>query len=101
MISAMAYMELCLRSITEPCLVRIFVRFLVVERAGDGNDNRSLLDTIIARIGSDSKVGYFFQNFLDFYKLKLFLQVCQVTLTLLNTLLELNCEDLMIDLVFK
>lgn len=54
-ISAMAYLDLMLRSMTEPGLLRIFVRFLL---DADKFDGQRMLDVLIERINStDSRVS--------------------------------------------
>ena len=53
-ISAMAYLDLMLRSVTEPGLLRIFVKFLLDE---DKFDGQRMIDILIERINStDSRV---------------------------------------------
>ena len=47
-----AYLELFLRSISEPALLRTFLRFLLLHR----HDTHTILDTLVARIGSNSRV---------------------------------------------
>lgn len=54
-ISAMAYLDLILRSVTEPGLLRIFVQFLLDENKFDG---QRMIDILIERINSsDSRVS--------------------------------------------
>lgn len=56
-ISAMAYLDLMLRSMTEPGLLRIFVRFLLDEEKFDG---QRVLDILIERINAtDARVNIF------------------------------------------
>lgn len=51
----MAYLDLMLRSMTEPGLLRIFVRFLLDD---DKFDGQRVLDVLIERINStDSRVS--------------------------------------------
>lgn len=52
MIASTAYLELFLRSISEPALLRTFLRFLLLHR----HDAHTILDTLVARIGSNSRV---------------------------------------------
>lgn len=52
MIASTAYLELFLRSISEPALLRTFLRFLLLHR----HDTHTILDTLVARIGSNSRV---------------------------------------------
>lgn len=51
----MAYLDLILRSVTEPGLLRIFVQFLLDENKFDG---QRMIDILIERINSsDSRVS--------------------------------------------
>ncbi|WAQ99642.1 F16A1-like protein [Mya arenaria] len=77
-ITATAYLDLFLRKISEPSLVRAFLAFIFTER----NDEIVILDSLVTRINSSSKL-------------------CLVSLSLFHTLVDLNCEDVMFDLVFK
>lgn len=53
-ISAMAYLDLILRSVTEPGLLKIFIQFLLDNGKFDGN---RMLDILIERINSsDTRV---------------------------------------------
>lgn len=53
----MAYLDLMLRSMTEPGLLRIFVRFLLDEEKFDG---QRVLDILIERINAtDARVNIF------------------------------------------
>lgn len=57
-VSAMAYLDLILRSITEPGLVKIFVNFLL---ADDKFDGERIIDVLIERLNSnESKVRIIF-----------------------------------------
>lgn len=54
-ISAMAYLDLLLRSVTEPGLLRVFVRFLL---DADKFDGQRIVDVLVERIGSvDTRVS--------------------------------------------
>ncbi|XP_052282606.1 FHF complex subunit HOOK interacting protein 1B-like isoform X3 [Dreissena polymorpha] len=77
-ITATAYLDLFLRKISEPCLVKAFLMFIFKEK----NDEIVILDSLITRINSSSKLSL-------------------VSLSLFHTLVDLNCEDVMFDLVFK
>lgn len=77
-ITATAYLDLFLRKISEPCLVKAFLMFIFTEKY----DEIVILDSLITRINSSSKL-------------------CLVSLSLFYTLVDLNCEDVMFDLVFK
>lgn len=61
-ISAMAYFDLILRSVTDPGLLNIFVRFLLDAEKFDG---QRMLDVLVERISSvDARVYIFvFQKF--------------------------------------
>nr|KAF6394615.1 family with sequence similarity 160 member A2 [Molossus molossus] len=78
MIASTAYLELFLRSISEAALLRTFLRFLLLHR----HDTHTILDTLVARIGSNSRL-------------------CMVSLSLFRTLLNLSCEDVLLQLVLR
>ncbi|KAL0985517.1 hypothetical protein UPYG_G00157910 [Umbra pygmaea] len=78
MIASTAYLDLFLRSVTETALLKIFLRFILMHR----HDNDTILDTLLTRISSNSRL-------------------CMVSLGLFRTLLSLNCEDLMLQLVLR
>lgn len=67
-ISAMAYLDLILRSVTEPGLLKVFVRFLL---DADKFDDQRILDVLVDRINSvDTRVSarknYFLTSFTIF-----------------------------------
>ncbi|XP_068122571.1 FHF complex subunit HOOK-interacting protein 1B [Hyperolius riggenbachi] len=78
MIASTAYLELFLRSISESTLLKTFLRFILLHR----HDNTTILHTLISRIVSNSRL-------------------CMVSLTLFQTLLNLNCEDVLLQLVLR
>ncbi|KAI7808524.1 FHF complex subunit HOOK-interacting protein 1B isoform X1 [Triplophysa rosa] len=78
MIASTAYLDLFLRSITETSLLKTFLHFILLHR----HDNDTILDTLLTRISSNSRL-------------------CMVSLSLFKTLLSLNCEDLMLQLVLR
>ncbi|XP_062861479.1 FHF complex subunit HOOK-interacting protein 1B [Trichomycterus rosablanca] len=78
MIASTAYLDLFLRSITEKALLKTFLRFILLHR----HDNDTILDTLLTRISSNSRL-------------------CMVSLSLFKTLLSLNCEDVMLQLVLR
>ncbi|XP_056145819.1 FHF complex subunit HOOK-interacting protein 1B [Lampris incognitus] len=78
MIASTAYLDLFLRSVTETALLKTFLRFLLLHH----HDNDTILDTLLTRISSNSRL-------------------CMVSLSLFRTLLSLNCEDLMLQLVLR
>jgi hypothetical protein len=63
---ATSYLDLFLRTITEPNLLKIFLKFILYAKV-DG-DETSLIDVLIGRINSNNKVNYFFFLLLNFYK---------------------------------
>lgn len=55
-ISAMAYLDLIVRSVTEPGLIQIVVKFLLDEEKFDG---QRILDVLVERLNSnDSRVSF-------------------------------------------
>lgn len=55
-ISAMAYLDLILRSVTEPGLLQVFIRFLL---DADKFDGQRILDVLVDRINSvDTRVSF-------------------------------------------
>lgn len=101
----MAYLDLILRSVTEPALLKIFVKFLLDDTKFDGD---RILDVLVERLSSnDNRVS---QNLLfSFKKIQLvsikniffLFQLCIVALSLFDTLLGLCCEDIMLELLLK
>ncbi|XP_055536086.1 FHIP family protein AAEL005291 isoform X2 [Wyeomyia smithii] len=79
-VSAMAYLDLIVRSVTEPGLTQIIVRFLLDTAKFDG---QRILDVLVERLNSSDS------------------RLCMVALSLFDTLLSLNCEDIMLELVLK
>lgn len=73
-----AYLNLFLQSVTAPELMQCFLKFLLCHR----HDNSLIINTLIQRIGSNSRLA-------------------AVSLSLFRTLLDLDCEDLMLHLVFR
>ncbi|KAK2524665.1 hypothetical protein Q9966_011531 [Columba livia] len=78
MIASTAYLDLFLRSVSETALLKTFLRFVLLHR----HDSSTILDTLVARINSNSRL-------------------CMVSLSLFRTLLSLNCEDVMLQLVLR
>lgn len=66
LVAATAYFDLFLRSVTDPGLLRSLVRFLLE----DNYDECRILDSLIQRISSRSRVNYkmFLLNFSFFFK---------------------------------
>lgn len=77
-IAATAYLELIIRTVTHPGLLYPVLKFLLTVEY----DGTRLLDTLMSRIQSDY-------------------QLCLVSLALFDTLVDLNCEDVMLELVFQ
>ncbi|XP_022255157.1 FTS and Hook-interacting protein-like [Limulus polyphemus] len=77
-IAATAYLQLFLRSITEPTIIKVFLKFIVMSNF----EGHQILDTLVKRIESQSTL-------------------CTITLALFKTLLDFNCEDFMLELVLK
>ncbi|CAF4880714.1 unnamed protein product [Pieris macdunnoughi] len=76
--AATAYFELLIRCITPEGLMRVVLHFLFTYEY----DGVKMIDVLLARLESSS-------------------QLSLVTLSLMETLIDLNCEDVMIELVFK
>ncbi|ESO02133.1 hypothetical protein HELRODRAFT_94403 [Helobdella robusta] len=77
--AATAYLDLFIRKITEPSLLKVFIDFLLKGKV----DEVSIMDLLITRISSQLT------------------RLCVVTLTLFKSLIDLNCEDVMFHLVYK
>lgn len=52
MIASTAYLDLFLRSVSETSLLKTFLRFILLHR----HDNDTILDTLLTRISSNSRV---------------------------------------------
>ncbi|XP_015371085.1 PREDICTED: UPF0518 protein GF15501 isoform X4 [Diuraphis noxia] len=77
--TATVYLDLLLRSVTHPGLLQTFVKFVLCERF----EKIKIIELLINRINNKS------------------FKVCVATLALMETILDLNCEDVMLELVFK
>ncbi|CAM5140544.1 unnamed protein product [Natator depressus] len=73
-----AYLDLFLRSVSEPALLQIFLRFILLHQ----HENVHILDTLTSRINTP-------------------FQLCVVSLALFRTLIGLHCEDVMLQLVLR
>ncbi|XP_055975063.1 FHF complex subunit HOOK-interacting protein 1A [Sorex fumeus] len=73
-----AYLDLFLRSISEPALLQIFLRFILLHQ----HENVHILDTLTSRINTPFRL-------------------CVVSLALFRTLIGLHCEDVMLQLVLR
>lgn len=76
--AGMAYLELLLRCVTRRGLLRAVLHFLFVYEY----DGVRVVDVLLRRLEGNS-------------------QLSLVSLALMETLIDLNCEDVMVDLVFK
>lgn len=79
LIVATAYLELFVRSVSHPGVLHSFVKFILTA----SYENKRVIDSIVQRINSSS------------YRLSL------VTLALVETLVDSNCEDILLALVFS
>uniref|UniRef100_A0A3B5ALL2 Protein FAM160A1-like n=1 Tax=Stegastes partitus TaxID=144197 RepID=A0A3B5ALL2_9TELE len=73
-----AYLDLFLRSVSEPALLQTFLSFILLHR----HDNVHILDTLVSRVNTPFQLG-------------------TVSLALFRTLIGLFCEDVMLQLVFR
>ncbi|XP_054723761.1 FHF complex subunit HOOK interacting protein 1B-like [Uloborus diversus] len=77
-IATTAYLELFMRTITEPILLQMFLKFILTA----SYDGHRVLNSLVDRLGAQSRL-------------------CLVTMALFKTLLDLNCEDVLFELVFR
>uniref|UniRef100_A0A8C5GHV2 Protein FAM160A1-like n=1 Tax=Gouania willdenowi TaxID=441366 RepID=A0A8C5GHV2_GOUWI len=73
-----AYLDLFLRSVSEPALLHTFLSFILLHT----HDTVHILDTLVSRINTPFQLG-------------------TVSLALFRTLIGLFCEDVMLQLVFR
>ncbi|KAA8582766.1 hypothetical protein FQN60_006437 [Etheostoma spectabile] len=73
-----AYLDLFLRSISEPALLQSFLSFVLLHT----HDNVHVLDTLVSRVNTPFQLG-------------------TVSLALFRTLIGFFCEDVMLQLVFR
>ncbi|KAK9980926.1 hypothetical protein ABG768_000507 [Culter alburnus] len=73
-----AYLDLFIRSVSEPALLHTFLSFILLHR----HDSVHILDTLVSRINTPFQLG-------------------TVSLALFRTLIGLYCEDVMLQLIFK
>ncbi|TDG99517.1 hypothetical protein EPR50_G00194490 [Perca flavescens] len=73
-----AYLDLFLRSISEPALLQSFLSFVLLHT----HDNVHILDTLVSRVNTPFQLG-------------------TVSLALFRTLIGFFCEDVMLQLVFR
>ncbi|XP_002163723.3 FHIP family protein v1g243165 isoform X1 [Hydra vulgaris] len=78
-IAALAYLDLSLRFISSEYLMEIFLKFLLTE----AYDNKSIINLLISCMTSDSE------------------KLAMVTIRLFQTMFDLNCEDVLFDLILK
>ncbi|CAH8566304.1 unnamed protein product [Schistosoma margrebowiei] len=77
-IAATAYLELFLRRLTEPSMIKLFLKFIITE----SHDSYHILTSIMNRLSANAMLG-------------------MVTLSLFRTILSFHCEDVMYELIFK
>ncbi|XP_053209144.1 FHIP family protein CPIJ015043-like isoform X2 [Panonychus citri] len=77
-ITTTSYLELCLRRVTEPQLLKIFLKFICIEKF----DDQRILNTLIARIQATTKLSL-------------------ITLVLIRTIIDLDCEDVILELLLR
>ncbi|KAK6058388.1 hypothetical protein COOONC_04042, partial [Cooperia oncophora] len=77
--AATVYLQLCIETVTEPSLLRTVIRMLLLER---DDERRLLIEVIVGRIANGDKLGV-------------------VSLSLLDSLLQIGCEDLMLVLILR
>ncbi|XP_041789699.1 protein FAM160A1 [Chelmon rostratus] len=73
-----AYLDLFLRSVTEPALLQTFLAFILLHR----HESVHILDTLVSRINTPFQLG-------------------TVSLALFRTLIGLYCEDVMLQLILR
>ncbi|KAM8939085.1 FHF complex subunit HOOK-interacting protein 1A [Pelodytes ibericus] len=73
-----AYLDLFLRSVSEPTLLKILLRFILL----DEHEQVHILDTLVSRINTPFRL-------------------CVVSLALFRTLIGLHCEDVMLQLILR
>ncbi|KAM8843478.1 FHF complex subunit HOOK-interacting protein 1A isoform 1-T1 [Synchiropus picturatus] len=73
-----AYLDLFLRTVTEPALLQTFLSFILLHR----HENVHILDTLVSRINTPFQLG-------------------TVSLALFRTLIGLHCEDVMLQLILR
>ncbi|BFZ24048.1 hypothetical protein BsWGS_27087 [Bradybaena similaris] len=76
--TATVYLDMFIRHVSEPHLLKAVLRFVLVEKY----DDVPVLDSLLSRISSNTHLS-------------------TVTLALFYTLIALNCEDIMFQLVFR
>ncbi|GAA49039.1 hypothetical protein CLF_102408 [Clonorchis sinensis] len=77
-VAATAYLELFLRRLTDPLLLKLFLRFIVTSN----HDSYPILTSLVNRLNANAALG-------------------MVTLSLFRTILSFHCEDVMYELIFK
>ncbi|CAN2388786.1 Retinoic acid induced 16-like protein [Pristimantis euphronides] len=73
-----AYLDLFLRSISEPTLLKNFLRFILIYQ----HENVQILDTLVSRINTPFRL-------------------CVVSLAMFRTLIGFHCEDVMLQLLLR
>ncbi|CAH8511024.1 unnamed protein product [Schistosoma turkestanicum] len=85
-IAATAYLELFLRRLTEPLMIRLFLKFIITE----SYDSYHILTSIMNRLNASAMLITDKRY-----------QLGMVTLSLFRTILNFHCEDVMYELIFK
>ncbi|XP_069834783.1 FHF complex subunit HOOK-interacting protein 1A [Dendropsophus ebraccatus] len=73
-----AYLDLFLRSVSEPTLLKIFLRFILIYQ----HEKVQILDTLVSRINTPFRL-------------------CVVSLAMFRTLIGFHCEDVMLQLLLR
>ncbi|XP_056418784.1 FHF complex subunit HOOK-interacting protein 1A [Hyla sarda] len=73
-----AYLDLFLRSVSEPALLKNFLRFILIYQ----HENVQILDTLVSRINTPFRL-------------------CVVSLAMFRTLIGFHCEDVMLQLLLR
>lgn len=112
--TATVYLDLFVRTITDAALIHSFLKFILTEEF----DRQVIINTLISRINSHPRVSPWDTSIFILHASTLFafmclssiycslspppfLQLSLITMSLFKTMLELNCEDVMLELVFK
>ncbi|CAH8522250.1 unnamed protein product [Dicrocoelium dendriticum] len=85
-VAATAYLELFLRRLTEPLLIKLFLRFIMT----GSHDSSLIITSLINRLNANATVVT-----------DVMYQLGMVTLSLFRTILSFHCEDVMYDLIFR
>lgn len=101
-----AYLDLFLRSISEPALLQTFLSFILLHN----HDSVQVLDTLVSRVNTPFQVQRLSHRLpvptaavsgSAVTRLSVSRQLGTVSLALFRTLIGLFCEDVMLQLVFR